>query len=185
MASRATAARVRAELETARQEFHALLATLADGDWRQPSHNPGWTNGEVVVHIFLGFQLLVVLVPLVRLWGHLPVGASHRFAQLLNAGTGPFNRLNAMGARVGGRRVTRPGLGPRYDRLHRRLVRMVATMPDGAWQRGMCYPTRWDASFAAYLTVAETFTMPIRHLRFHRDQLAPGVLRSDGPPVRP
>jgi uncharacterized protein (TIGR03083 family) len=173
MEARTTAPHVRAELEAARHEFHALLASLADADWRRPSHNPGWTNREVVAHIFLGFQLLPVLVPLVRLWGRLPAGSSRHFARGLNALTGPFNQLNAIGARVGAHRSTRGDLGRRYDRLHRRLVRAVDAMPEADWQRGMYYPTRWDALFGAYLTVADTFAMPVRHLHFHQHQLAP------------
>jgi hypothetical protein len=59
---------LRAELETTRQAFHALLATLTPADWDRPSHNPRWTIGEVLWHITL--YLFVIPEQLIWLQGN-------------------------------------------------------------------------------------------------------------------
>lgn len=77
--------RMLAELAATRHTFHALLEPLSDADLRQPSHNRGWTNGEILFHITFGFILILTLGPMVRVWGRLPKRASYGFARLLNS----------------------------------------------------------------------------------------------------
>jgi hypothetical protein len=80
-----------AELVAAGAEFHRLLDTLAPEDWRRHSRNPEWTNGEILFHMALGFVLLPLLLPLMRLLGHFPRSMTKPFAAALNLATGPFN----------------------------------------------------------------------------------------------
>lgn len=163
---------VRTDLVAARAEFHRLFDALVDDDWRRRSHNPGWTNGEILFHVALGFFLLPILLPLMRLFGRFPRGVSRTFAAALNLVTDPFNLVNGLGPRVGGRVLRRRSLGRLYDGALARVLRMVDTMPDDAWQRGMDYPNRWDAVFQPYMTVEDLLRYPIVHMRFHADQLA-------------
>jgi hypothetical protein len=67
-----------------RAAFHALLEPLSDADLRKPSHNPGWTNGEILFYMTFGFILILTLAPMVRLWGRLPKRSSSGYARLLN-----------------------------------------------------------------------------------------------------
>jgi hypothetical protein len=163
---------VRSELAEARREFHAALASLSEAGWRRQSKNAGWTNGEICFHMFLAFQLIPVLAPLVRLGGKLPKQYSKRYASLLNGLTGPFNRVNAFGARAGARLFTRQRIWRQYDRSYRAIVRMVESVPENEWQAGMYYPTEWDALFSDYMTLEQTFLMPVNHMRFHVGQLS-------------
>ena len=39
------------ELEETRTSFHDLLAAIPPDTWDQPSHNPTWTVGQIMVHI--------------------------------------------------------------------------------------------------------------------------------------
>ena len=119
-------AEILAELATTRATFHALLTPLTDADLRKPSHNPGWTNGEILFHMTFGFILILTLAPLVRLFGRLPSQFSYGFARLLNAVTGFFNWFNALGPRMGGKVFTRNRIGRLYDWVYRSLVRSVA-----------------------------------------------------------
>ena len=80
-----------AELESAHRTFHTLFDSLSETDLRTKSHNPGWTNGEILAHMTFGFIILNALFPMARLWGHLPKGASKIFAWILNGFTAPFN----------------------------------------------------------------------------------------------
>lgn len=167
-----TRAALRADLAAVHAAFHALLDALSDADLRQPSRNPGWTNGEVLFHMVFGFIILAALAPLVRFWGRVPRRYSRRFARLLNGATGLFNRVNAVGPRVGGRIYTHRRIGRKFDRAYAAILRLVDTAGDGEWALGMHYPTRWDGLFHDYMTLEDICRYPIAHFTFHLDQIA-------------
>jgi Mycothiol maleylpyruvate isomerase N-terminal domain len=96
-------ARLRSDLEAARGEFHAMVASISEREWTEPSQNPGWTNGQVVFHILLGFILVVPLSRLLVFFDCLPAPCSRIFAGILNLSTPLFNRIDAMGPRAGAR----------------------------------------------------------------------------------
>ncbi len=160
------------ELETARSEFHALLDSLSDEDLKCQSLNPGWTNGEILFHITFGFVILSSLVPLARFWGRLPPSLSRAFAAVLNAFTGFFNWINALGARVGGRAYRGRNVGSKYDRTYSALMKKLTAIQPDEWRRGMYYPTKWDSLFKQYMTLEDVFRYPIIHFRFHRGQIS-------------
>jgi len=163
---------IRAELESARTSFHALLTSLSEEDLRRQSLNPGWTNGEILAHMLFGFIVANVLLPLTRTWGRLPKRSSKPFAMLLNAITKPFNWFNALGARMQGKVFTHRRLGKLYDRIHTSLLRQVASIKDEEWQNGMYYPTRWDSNFSEFMTLEKLFHYPVIHFNFHLTQLS-------------
>lgn len=167
-----TAEDIRAELERTRTTFHALLDSFSAADLRRQSLNPGWTNGEILAHMLFGFIVINVLLPLARLWGRLPKGSSKWFAWLLNAATGPFNRVNALGARLQGRVFTRARIGSLYDYIHASLLRQIDTIHADEWQRGMYYPRRWDANFDEFMTLEKLLHYPVIHFNFHLEQIA-------------
>jgi hypothetical protein len=160
------------ELETTRARFHSLLASLSKQDFQGPSLNPGWTNGEILAHMTFGFIIVNVLLPMVRLWGRLPKGSSKWFAWLLNALTGPFNWINALGARGQGKIFTYKRIGNIYDRVHSSLMKKFHSIKDDEWERGMYYPTKWDPNFEEFMTLEKLFQYPIKHFHFHLDQIS-------------
>jgi hypothetical protein len=163
---------IRAELESTRLAFHALLDSLAGDDLRRQSLNPGWTNGEILAHMLFGFIILNALMPMARLWGRLPKSSSKPFAWLLNAITGPFNWVNALGARGQGRVFTYGRIGGLYDHVHFSLLKQVASIQDGEWGRGMYYPTKWDSNFDEFMTLEKLFHYPVLHFNFHLGHIA-------------
>lgn|SRR5574341_64122 len=165
-------AAIHSELAAAQATFHALLDSVSDEDWRKRSLNPGWTNGEILFHMTFGFMLLPNLIPLLRVFGRLPRGYSKAFAAVLNAGTGLFNWINALGARGGGRLLNRQSLSQQFDRTHARIVRLLDRIEPDEWQRGMYYPRRWDAMFDEYMTVERVFRYILVHFAFHQGQIA-------------
>ena len=165
-------AAIKAALESNRAAFHALLDSLTEDDLRRQSLNPGWTNGEILAHMLFGFMILNVLMPMARLWGHLPKSSSKPFAWLLNALTRPFNWVNAVGARAQSRVFTYKRLGKLYEGVHRSLVKQVDSIKDDEWQRGMYYPTRWDSNFSEFMTFEKLLHYPVIHFNFHLDQIA-------------
>ena len=163
---------IRAELEATRTVFHTLLASFSESDLRRQSRNPGWTNGEILTHMTFGFIIFNVLLPMVRLWGHLPKWTSKIFASTLNAFTTPFNWINALGARLQARVFTYQRIGRVYDWVHCSLMKQLEGIKDGEWERGMHYPSRWDPNFHDFMTVRELFHYPVRHFNFHMGQIA-------------
>ena len=156
----------------ARVEFHRLLESLSEQDLQKQSLNPGWTNGEILAHITFGFLIINVLLPMARLWGRLPRGSSKWFARLLNALTGPFNWVNALGARGQGKVFTHRRIGKIYDRVHVSLLKKIESIREEEWEHGMYYPTRWDSNFDEFMTLEKLFHYPVTHFKFHLTQIS-------------
>ena len=152
--------------------FHAMLDTMTDATWNQPSLNPGWTNGEIVIHMIFGYVIFIPLLPMARAWGRLPRGSSRWFADLLNAITGPFNWVNKVGARMQGKFFTRKQVGPIFDWVHGILLKQMASIREEEWPRGMYYPTRWDSNFSDFMTLELQFRYAATHFNFHLGQLS-------------
>jgi hypothetical protein len=153
---------IRAELDSARTEFHSMLDSLSPGDWERPSANPAWTNGQLLFHILFGFLLVPRLWRIMALFGRLPTGWSRRFAALLDASTPVFNRVYGPKA-----------LARSYDRAHSTVARRMLSIPESTWIRGMYYPTRWEPGFSEFMTFADLPRYAIVHQRHHRGQLRP------------
>ena len=169
---RATKEEIRRELETACAKFHSLLADLSEQDFQRQSLNAGWTNGEILAHMTFGFIIINVLLPMARLWGKLPKSSSKWFAWLLNAFTGSFNWINALGARGQGRFFTRKRIGKIYDQTYFSLLKKINSIKDDEWERGMYYPTKWDSNFDEFMTLEKLFHYPVIHFNFHLEQIA-------------
>ncbi len=159
------------ELESTRKAFRTLLGSLSENAWRKQSLNPGWSNGEILAHMLFGFIILNALLPMARLWGHLPRWTSKPFAALLNALTVPFNWINALGARMQAHVFTYKRIGTLYDRVYASLMRQITSIKDDEWTHGMYYPTRWDSNFREFMTVEELFHYAVRHFNFHLGQI--------------
>ena len=155
------------ELEDSRLAFHALLNSLSDDDMQKVSHSPPWTNKQIFFHMLFGYFLLPSLIVIVLLFGRLPQRFSKLFANLLNSGVRPFNAINSLGPRGGGRVFTRGGLKKTYEIVYRVIVRLLRMLPEDELRRGMHYPTQWDPLFCDYMTLTEIFRFPMRHFYFH------------------
>ena len=167
-----TKSAIQTELESTRATFHTLLDSLSENDLRKKSHNPGWTNGEILAHMIFGFIILNALLPMARLWGLLPKRASKIFARVLNALTVPFNWVNGLGARLQAQVFTYNRIGKVYDWIYFSLVRQINLIKDDEWERGMYYPTHWDSNFSDFMTIEKLFHYPVIHFNFHLKQIA-------------
>lgn len=163
---------IRRELDTTRAEFHKLLADLSEENFHKKSLNPGWTNGEIVAHMMFGFIVVNTLLPMTRLWGRLPKGSSKWFARLLNLFTGPFNWINALGARGQGTFFTRRQIGKIYDGTYFSLLGKINSIKEEEWKRGMYYPTKWDSNFSEFMTLDKLLHYPVIHFNVHLEQIA-------------
>ena len=162
---------LRADLELARQDFHKLVDSVPDQAWTQPSHNPGWTNGQILFHILLGFILVRPLASLLILFGQLPDICSKVFAWMLNLATPLFNRINVIGPRIGARLLGRAGIIRKFDQVYYALLTRLDRLHPRHWIMTMRYPTRWDPRFRTNMHLEDLFRYPIAHLRHHRTQV--------------
>jgi hypothetical protein len=162
---------VRAEMESARLDFHRLIGEATPADLCRPSDGTRWTNRQLLFHMLFGYLVVRALLVLVRVFGVLPDGASKAFAKLLDSVHRPFDLINYLGSCAGAwiippRRMTRM-----LDRVIAALQQHLQRETGPALRRGMYYPTAWDPFFADYMTLADIYHYPTQHFRFHQRQL--------------
>ncbi len=159
------------ELDRVQADFRLLLSEASPASLARRTEGTRWTNEQLLFHMLFGYLIVRTLVPMVAVFGRLPVGFSRSYAYLLNQATRPFDLINYLGPGAAIHLYGQERMAAKLDRvlaaLHRRLD--AATTADLA--RGMYYPTRWDPFFADYLTLADLFRYPTRHYDFHRLQL--------------
>ena len=164
-------AAVRAEMESARLDFHRLIGHATPADLRRPSDGTKWTNQQLLFHMLFGYLIVRALLVLVRVFGLLPDGASKAFAKLLDSAHRPFDLINYLGSCAGAliippRRMTRT-----LDRVIVALQRHLQRETGPALHRGMHYPSTWGPFFADYMTLASIYHYPTQHFRVHQPQL--------------
>lgn len=170
--SQTTKENIKTQLAAARAAFHDLIDCLTAEDLLKKSLNPGWTNGEILAHMTFGFIILNALLPMARFMGRLPKSFSKPLAWLLDRFTRPFNWINMLGARMQGRVFTYKRIGKLYDNVYFSLLKRADSLKEDEWQRGMYYPTKWDANFNDFMTLEKLFLYPITHFKFHLNQIA-------------
>jgi hypothetical protein len=164
-------AAVRAEMESARLDFHRLIDAAAPADLRRPTDGTRWTNQQMLFHMLFGYLVVRALLVLVRVFGLLPDGASKAFARLLDSAHRPFDLINYLGSCGGAWIIASRRMPGMLDRVIAALQRHLERESDSALHRGMHYPTTWDPFFADYMTLADIYRYPTQHFRFHQRQL--------------
>ena len=162
------------ELERVRADLRDLVAHAGPADLRRRTDGTRWTNGQLLWHMAFGYLVVWRLLPLVRVFGRLPDRYSRTFARVLNAGTGPFHRVNYLGS-VGGAFVFHgPRLTRRMDRTLEQLHRRLDAESDEALARHMHFPQGWDPFFGDTMTLEQVYRYGTQHYDFHRRQLTLG-----------
>ena len=131
--------------------------------------NPGWTNGQLLFHVLLGFALVLPLASLLVFFGHLPRTYSKVFG-----GINFHALLQPRQCARSTRRVRLLGRAEtirKFDRVHEAILARLDRIRPDDWQLTMHYPTRWDPHFRADMGLEDLFQYPIIHLRHHLAQL--------------
>ena len=163
--------RIRKEIVKVREVYNKLLYSLTNADMAKKSKNAGWTNGEILFHILLGFIVVILLFPLVKMFARLPKSWSKKFANFLNFSTPVFNFLNALGARVGGKIFNKELLKKKFDWVIEGLLKKLSDMKENDWEMGMYAPNKWDSLFDEFMTLEKLFSYPVKHFNFHAKQI--------------
>ena len=162
---------IRAEMDRARSDFHALLADATVGELRRPSRGTRWTNEQLLFHMLFGYLVVRVLLFLVRGFSRLPRSVSKTFAAGLDAATTPFHVVNYVGSLGGARVLGYAGMEHMMDRVVRSLQASLARESGTALQRGMHFPAGWDPYFQDFMTLREVYHYATQHYDHHRRQL--------------
>jgi DinB superfamily len=166
------------EMAAARGALHTLLTTADPADLRRRSDGTRWTNHQLLFHMVLGYGVVRVLLPLVRLMGRLPAPVGRSWAALLDAAAGPFHVINYAGPVAAARLLTPARIDALGGRVISGLQRALQRETETALHRGMPLPTRWDPYFTEWMPLAEVYRYATRHFEHHRRQLtltgAPG-----------
>jgi hypothetical protein len=167
-------AEISAEMDDARATLHALLSTAGADDLRRRSDGTAWTNHQLLFHMVLGYAVVRVLLPLVRLMGRLPAPAGRGWAALLDAVARPFHRINYLGPVAAARLLNPERIDALGERVIAGLQRSLQRESDAALRRGMPLPTRWDPYFRDWMSMADVYRYATTHFEHHRRQLTLG-----------
>ncbi len=141
---------LRAELEATNAHFRALVESLPDARWRQPSTGSAWTVCEVMVHLTWALEQLPAEVASARRGK----GMFNYPAWLADPASYWINRWNARGA-------TRESAVRRYDAAMVAVLDILDTVAEGDWALG--------ANFYGhgFYTIEGLFHTPAQHLAEH------------------
>ena len=159
------------ELDRVCADFVQLIDRAPVTEMRRPTDGTMWTNEQLLFHMLFGYLLVRNLLPMVRSFSRLPDSASRRFAQALNAATGPFHHVNYLGSLGGARVLGYPGMQRLMRRAIRDLHRSLDRRTDQELERGMHFPVGWDPYFTDFMTLRELYHYPTQHSQHHRRQL--------------
>ncbi len=149
--------RLRALLAETRQAYLGVLDSLSAEDWRRPSANPAWTNGELLGHLALSFGLVPRMIARARRGRDMP-----RLPESL------FNAANVALTRLSARRYTRSTLARRYDAAYAAVLAALEGVRDDEWER------RARLFGGERETVAGVIQSQRRHFEEHAAQLRRG-----------
>lgn len=164
------------EIESTRRDFHRLLDSVPGATYVHPSHNPAWTNGDVLYHIAVGLTLIHYEVWLtLHARGLLQFGLNLVPAKILH-------RINAGFARRGNR-INRQTLIKAYEAGHSGLISSLTRMREDDFGRWVSIPTRLDIILSGKVTVKRLFQHVKIHFEKHVRQVHrdwPGVADKTG-----
>jgi len=113
----------------------------------------------------------------------LPATASHVFARMLDAVTGPFHWVNYLGSCAGAKIFPARRMAGKMDQVTRALQRRLRAETSARLRSGMHYPVRWDPFFKDFMTLADIYRYPTQHFDFHEQQLTLGQTASRDTPA--
>src|SRR5688572_1860358 len=114
-------------LEQVAADFHELLDSATNAEFRAATNGTKWTNKQLLFHMLFAFVLVRTPLILVKGLSRLPDPVSRMIAAALNAATRPFHVVNYLCALPGGRVLSGAAMVKLMDRtigqLRARLAR--------------------------------------------------------------
>ena len=149
---------LRAELESARTDFHALLQAVPADRWNQRTPNRSWNMRQTLWHMAWVTEWLVEVVD--------------RCKQ--DNGMNPpsilINSMNKWMAKRGSRNATPESVAEKYDAAHQQLVAALNGVQDVEWAKG-------TKMFGRFQTVELTLHIPRMHVDEHSRHIRQALQR--------
>jgi hypothetical protein len=148
-------AEIARELESTRVEFHQLMASVPPSAWRR--HGPGsaWTVKEELWHIAWGAHFMLDLIKNARRGIGLPK------PPMVIA-----DALNAVYTKFRAAFVSREAIGPKYDRVHTKVMAELDSIREDEWGRSV-------SIFGKEQTISELFRGISHHFEEHAARIRP------------
>ena len=152
-------------------ELEAALAAAPPEAFRRRSAGTRWSNEELLYHMVFGYIVVLALLPLVRIFGRLPISVNRGFADCSMP-----ERRHSTSSTTGGPEeepvFNRRRMAAKLRRLTSALEQRLHRETDLGLGRRMYFPTRWDPFFKETMTLADVYAYPVAHFDFHAAQLS-------------
>jgi hypothetical protein len=152
-------AAIRAELEQVRADYHELLGSLSESDWKTKSANPAWKVGQLMWHLGFGMDFFSQAVPQCRR-GKAP-----------NPPGFLIDPVNNLMTRFMSRGATPESVSEKYDAAHATLLALLDEIQDDEWQKGV-------TTYGTWYTVESAFHGPRVHFEEHQADILQGLGRA-------
>lgn len=149
---------LRADIETVRTEYLALLDSLSAEDWTKKTANPSWTVGNLMWHLGFGAEFFGQAV------GYCRKGKAPNPPQFL------VNPLNSLLTRFRSRGATPERVRAQYEAATNKLLGLLEGVGDDEWQKSATI-------YGTPYTVEKAFQGPRAHWDEHRPDILQGLGR--------
>jgi len=159
---------LREELEETRAAYHALLEEIGEEVYGLPSINPAWKIGELLYHIITAVRFLPQDVRLIR------------GGRMMTPPAWLFNFFNVWFTRLAGRRQNPDSLAAEYDRRHKIVLELLASIKKKEWGLSAEYPDVGGAMDGRRRTLADMFHYLTEHFEEHAADIRQSLAGSPG-----
>lgn len=153
-----------AEINSTRDDFHKLLASIPAEAYNLPSDNPAWTVSEVLYHMSIAPRMLGKDVKMITgqkwIYRLLPIILPKK----------AFDWMNKILTKCGARNSTPEFLAQEYDKAHKATIEALAKVDDADFQMKLFYPD-WDPLLSGEVTLEKLFHYVRAHFVAHAEQL--------------
>jgi len=151
---------IRDELEETRDAFHALLASIPDEAFEQPTNNPAWNVRQMLYHIVMAIEMLPQDVKMIRK------------GRLISPPAWLFNWANIYITRWRARKHTRDSLAAAYDDALATVLEIADGIQDDEWSLTGNYPDVGGGLPGGERTIAMMFHYLSQHFQEHAPEFA-------------
>ncbi len=150
---------IRSDLEATKSQYHELLNSLSEEDWKKKSGNPAWNVRQLMWHMAWANGFTAQGVESCR----------------KGKGTNPPNWIADFGntwiTRIGSRGATQQSAGEKYDESHAKVLAAIETVQDDEWQKGA-------RVFNQDMTIESTLRSIPEHFKEHEADIKKGLGRA-------
>lgn len=152
---------IRAELESIRTQYHALVGEIGEAHWKQRSAIPAWTCGQLAWHLSASIGFVAGQIEGAKKKGNGTNPPAFLLPTLL--------KLSELRVRLQSRSATAASVAADYDAGMARLLAMLDATDSTTLATSA-------TSFRDTRTIAEMFRLPVEHMAEHAAHIRGGLV---------